>query len=101
MHIAITNEDDTIYQVSKFSNDEGFIKFFVYNNGCKKSEKYGHFLLITTDGVFIQYENFDVVKTSLKEAVKFICEDDCIDSALMILTGILSSVLSKSDSKSF
>jgi hypothetical protein len=97
MDICITNQNDTIYQVSKFSNDEGFIKYFVYNNGCKSSKKYGLFLFITEDGVFIQNEEYDVVGATLDDAVNIICEGKDVVPALMILTEILASVQTKSN----
>ena len=92
MDIAITTEDDTICKVSKFSNDEGKIKFFVYNNGSQEDDKYGRFLLIMEDGIYTQNDDWDVVQVSLKEGALLICEESDFDPVFMILAGILSSV---------
>ncbi|PSV27645.1 hypothetical protein [Photobacterium sp. GB-72] len=78
--VCITSDSHKIYQVSKFSNDENFIKLMISNND-HDSDLYGRFFFINTDGSLVtQDDNFAIKHfDSLRLAFDYIVDngDDC------------------------
>lgn len=96
MDISISTESSRMYEVAKISNDDDTILFFVYNNGCKREEKYGHYTLICTDGVLLEDENGYLDKATIKEAAEHI--SDNVIYAELILNSLFDVIpLSKTE----
>ncbi|MCZ2798946.1 MULTISPECIES: hypothetical protein [Vibrio] len=77
--LSYSTDNDIMYQVAKFSNDEDEIKLFVFNDGSKDDKlnsHYGYFFCVTELEIFTQNWYGNVVTiSSIEQALSYICDD--------------------------
>ncbi|WP_210499413.1 hypothetical protein [Vibrio crassostreae] len=75
MTVEVTRDESVMERVAKFKNDEGYTKFFVYNNN-KSSEKYAKFISVEANGFFAAGEDAGgVFQIGVDDAAHLISDD--------------------------